>query len=393
MKRDEKMTIKIPQFISDTIKTLENAGFEAYIVGGCVRDILMGIAPHDYDITTSALPHEIKSLFEKTIDTGIKHGTVTVIKENIPIEITTFRTEGAYSDNRRPDNIEFVKDLKKDLSRRDFTVNAICYNENVGFIDLFGGMEDIKNRTLKAVGNPEERYKEDALRILRLYRFAATLNFKIEKKTHNDALACSSLIKNVSRERIAEELKKAILGDNISALESLINTNAFDFISVHSCDNLENISNLQKNTDLRLFSLFSLCNCEIIKVAKELKLSNKTQTYFNIFLKLLSNKIPQNKYEIKQILSFCDFEIFEEFIEYLWKIKNINCNQIIFLLNEIKSNSEPYKISHLDISGNDIRQLGYKEIEIGNALNLVLQKVLEEPNLNKKETLIKILTK
>ena len=387
------MNIKIPQFVSDTIKTLENNGFEAYIVGGCVRDILMGITPHDYDITTNALPHQIKSLFKKTVDIGIKHGTVTVINNNAPIEITTYRTEGIYSDNRRPDSIEFVSDLKEDLSRRDFTINAICYNESKGFVDLFGGMEDIKNRTLRAVGNPVERFEEDALRILRLYRFASTLSFKVDEKTLNDALNCSALIKKVSRERIAEELKKAVLGDNVKVLESLINSKALEFISIKSCDDLDDISKLKRNADLRLFALLSLCECDISQVANELKLSNKTQIYLNTLSRLISKKIPENKYEIKQLLNFCDFEIFEEFIEYLTKIKKSDCSKIISDLNEIKIKCEPYKISHLNINGNDILSLGYENAEIRNALNNLLQKVIEDPLLNKKDTLLKFLTK
>lgn len=387
------MSIKIPQFVSEAIKILENGGFEAYIVGGCVRDILMDIVPHDYDITTNATPYEIKSLFQRTVDTGIKHGTVTVLIGDRPIEITTYRTEGDYSDNRRPDNIEFVTDLKTDLSRRDFTVNTICYNENTGFVDLLGGMDDIKNRTLKAVGNPEERYKEDALRILRLYRFAATLNFKIDEKTHLDALGCSVLVRNVSRERIAEELKKAVLGNNIRALEPLINADSLGFLGIKSCGNLSNISKLSQNIDLRLFAFLSLCDCNVSDAARELKLSSKTQTYISSLSNLISQKPPENKSEIKQMLNLCDLEIFEDYLEFLTEIKNFNCKKIILQLNEIRENNEPYKISHLALSGNDILSLGYADKEIGRALDTLLKNVIDNPNLNQKELLMKILNK
>lgn len=393
MREDEKMNFKIPDYVSNIIQTLENNGYEAYIVGGCVRDILMGITPHDYDITTNALPQEIKSLFRITIDTGIKHGTVTVIIDNEPVEITTYRTEGIYSDNRRPDNINFVTKLSEDLSRRDFTVNAICYNESKGYVDLFGGKEDIENRILRAVGNPANRFREDSLRILRLFRFASTLGFKIETKTFEDAISYSNLIKNVSRERIAEELKKAVIGDDISILHPLINSNAFDFLSIKSCQNLTNVKKLQKKTDLRMFALLFLCNCDVLSVAAELKSSNKSRNYFEAFLNLNSDKIPSSKYEIKKIINRYGEEIFEDYLDFLTHIKNINCQNLYALLREIQKNQEPYSITQLDINGSDIISLGYKDKDIGETLNILLDEVMKNPSLNIKDELIKFLIK
>ena len=171
----------IPPEIEFIIDRLENNGFEAYLVGGCVRDMLMGIPPHDYDITTSAEPEITLSLFPKTVPTGIKHGTVTVLNKGFAAEVTTYRSDGEYGDHRRPESVTFVKSLKEDLARRDFTVNAIAYNENEGIKDFFGGKEDINNKILRAVGNPEKRFTEDALRILRLFRFASILGFTPEK--------------------------------------------------------------------------------------------------------------------------------------------------------------------------------------------------------------------
>ncbi len=181
---------KIPQNALLVINRLTQNGYKAYIVGGCVRDILLDKTPHDFDITTNAKPNEIISLFEKTVPTGIKHGTVTVILRDEPIEVTTFRTDRDYTDNRRPDNVTFVDDLKEDLARRDFTVNALAYNKTEGLKDFFGGQDDLQNKILRAVGNPEKRFREDALRILRLFRFASTLGFSIEEQTLNDAIKC-----------------------------------------------------------------------------------------------------------------------------------------------------------------------------------------------------------
>ena len=166
------MRFTLPQNIKFVLDTFYQNGHKAYIVGGCVRDLLCGITPNDYDVTTSALPNETQTIFEKTIATGIAHGTVTIMINGEPIEATTFRTESVYNDSRHPESVNFVHNVEDDLARRDFTVNAMCYNPTDGLIDLFGGVDDIKNKTLRAVGNAEQRFTEDALLILRLFRFA-----------------------------------------------------------------------------------------------------------------------------------------------------------------------------------------------------------------------------
>ncbi len=193
---------------------LSGRGFSAYVVGGGVRDRLMGKMPLDTDITTSARPEQVKHVFcdYKVIETGIKHGTVTVIIDNTPLEITTFRTDGEYKDNRHPENVNFACCIEDDLSRRDFTINAIAYNESDGLVDLFGGSHDIKSKIIKCVGNPKKRFTEDALRIMRAVRFAATLDFEIEPDTATAMRECSHLLKNISEERIFAELKKLLCG-------------------------------------------------------------------------------------------------------------------------------------------------------------------------------------
>ena len=204
----------MPKNVDTAINLLQSAGFEAYAVGGCVRDSLLGKTPNDWDITTSAKPEDMKSVFADfhCIDTGIKHGTVTVVIDGEPLEITTFRLDGEYEDNRHPKSVTFTSDLGADLGRRDFTVNAMAYSKKTGTVDLFGGQNDLKNKIIRCVGDPDRRFNEDALRILRALRFASALDFEIEEKTAQSLLKNRALLGNISEERIAKELLKLVCG-------------------------------------------------------------------------------------------------------------------------------------------------------------------------------------
>lgn len=208
------MTMDMPKNVDTAINLLQSAGFEAYAVGGCVRDSLLGKTPNDWDITTSAKPEDMKSVFAEfhCIDTGIKHGTVTVVIDGEPLEITTFRLDGEYEDNRHPKSVTFTSNLGADLGRRDFTVNAMAYSKMTGTVDLFGGQNDLKNKIIRCVGDPDRRFNEDALRILRALRFASALDFEIEEKTAQSLLKNRALLGNISEERIAKELLKLVCG-------------------------------------------------------------------------------------------------------------------------------------------------------------------------------------
>lgn len=208
------MTMDMPKNVDTAINLLQSAGFEAYAVGGCVRDSLLGKTPNDWDITTAAKPEDMKSVFINfhCIDTGIKHGTVTVVIDGEPLEITTFRLDGEYEDNRHPKSVTFTSDLGADLGRRDFTVNAMAYSKMTGTVDLFGGQNDLKNKIIRCVGDPDRRFNEDALRILRALRFASALDFEIEEKTAQSLLKNCALLGNISEERIAKELLKLVCG-------------------------------------------------------------------------------------------------------------------------------------------------------------------------------------
>lgn len=208
------MTMDMPKNVDTAINLLQSAGFEAYAVGGCVRDSLLGKTPNDWDITTSAKPEDMKSVFINfhCIDTGIKHGTVTVVIDGEPLEITTFRLDGEYEDNRHPKSVTFTSNLGADLGRRDFTVNAMAYSKMTGTVDLFGGENDLKNKIIRCVGDPDRRFNEDALRILRALRFASALDFEIEEKTAQSLLKNCALLGNISEERISKELLKLVCG-------------------------------------------------------------------------------------------------------------------------------------------------------------------------------------
>ena len=254
--------MRIPAAIEYVLRQLEAGGYEAYLVGGCVRDHLRGQAPSDFDVTTSALPDETERVFagDRVIETGLKHGTVTVLRDGMPVEITTYRTEGAYSDGRHPDSVAFTRSLAEDLCRRDFTVNAIAMDVHGGIVDLYGGREDLAAGCLRAVGDPVTRFNEDALRILRAFRFAAKLGFAIEPATLAAAIALAPRLRMVSRERICAELTKLVCAPHAAeALTQMADGGVFDSLFDAPQINrraLAYLSTLPARADIRLAALF-----------------------------------------------------------------------------------------------------------------------------------------
>ena len=218
------MEIRIPKDAKSIIDKLEQAGYEAYIVGGCVRDCILGLSPDDWDITTNALPEQVGALFRRTIDTGIEHGTVTVMIGDEGYEVTTYRTDGAYSDGRHPDKVTFVPSLEEDLKRRDFTINAMAYNDSKGLVDLFGGRDDIAKKTVRCVGLADERFSEDALRMMRAVRFAAKLGYSIDDEALASIKKLAPTLSKVSAERITAELTKLLVSDHPEMIETLYET-------------------------------------------------------------------------------------------------------------------------------------------------------------------------
>lgn len=375
---------------SDTeyiIETLQKNGYEAFAVGGCVRDMLNGDTPHDFDITTSAEPETVMSLFEKTVPTGIKHGTVTVIINGVPNEVTTYRADGEYRDHRRPDSVIFVKSLREDLARRDFTVNAMAYNQKDGLKDFFGGREDIENRILRAVGEPGRRFYEDALRIMRLFRFSSVLGFNIEENTIKAALEYAPTLKSVSAERIYSELLKTLCGKNPAALKPLTDIGGLGFLGVNTSPDY-GILPLLGSADTKLFAFLYSGGAEVSPALDFLKVPNKTKKAAQDMLTLLNMPFPKTKPEIKEMLYLTSPSSAENYFDYR-SAYGKDCAAARDMLTEIIKNGEPYRISDLKIGGRDLKKCGISGRAIGETLEKLRRSVLKNPELNTRSELIK----
>ena len=402
------MKINLPPKVRYIINKIYENNYEAYIVGGCVRDAILGFEPNDYDITTSASPNTIQEIFKdfKCIETGIEHGTVSVVIEDEIFEITTYRIEGEYKDHRRPDKVDFTDRLEEDLKRRDFTINAMAYNEKKGLIDLFGGKEDLNNKIIKTVGNPYDRFNEDGLRMIRAIRFSSKLNFTIEKETLKAIYDKSFIINNISLERITDEFTKIILSDKPENIKYLFETKLLKHLNISNEDNIGKLTQfyneivilkkINKNLEKRLALLDYIVeknniNCK--SFCNELIYSKKIIKNHNIILTLLKNiEIDHlNKVEIKKILSGVDRNLLEEYLDISRIIydKEKKVDEIIDILSEIEENNECYIIKNLKVNGRDIMSLGYKNKEVGEVLNYLLEIVIEDYTLNKKDVLIK----
>ena len=402
------MKINLPPKVRYIINKIYQNNYEAYIVGGCVRDAILGFEPNDYDITTSASPNTIQEIFKdfKCIETGIEHGTVSVVIEDEIFEITTYRIEGEYKDHRRPDKVDFTDRLEEDLKRRDFTINAMAYNEKKGLIDLFGGKEDLNNKIIKTVGNPYDRFNEDGLRMIRAIRFSSKLNFTIEKETLKAIYDKSFIINNISLERITDEFTKIILSDKPENIKYLFETKLLKYLNISNEDDIGKLKQfyneivilkkINKNLEKRLALLDYIVeknniNCK--SFCNELIYSKKIIKNHNIILTLLKNiEIDHlNKVEIKKILSEVDRNLLEEYLDISRIIydKEKKVDEIIDILSEIEENNECYIIKNLKVNGRDIMSLGYKNKEVGEVLNYLLEIVIEDYTLNKKDVLIK----
>lgn len=376
MKSMENKHIELPPFVEEICLHLENAGYEAFAVGGCVRDILMGRAPGDYDVATAAPPEEIQRIFLHTVPTGIAHGTVTVLTENGQAEVTTFRTDGKYSDKRRPDSVTFVSDIKTDLARRDFTVNAMAYSPGRGFYDPFGGSEDIKKKCLRAVGVPVVRFSEDALRILRLYRFSAQLSFEIEPGTAKAALEKAELLSFVSAERIFTEISKLLHFGNATQLKM-----ATPAIRV-----------TLPEADLSDETLCKVENCAFEASKWAILCGKQTE-----------NALRRLKASRALILKAAELAAYEKGKEILWDTARLRyaAPEELFAYTGDSTSEEKWKrqvaaglpqsLGALSVTGQDAEEAGFSGKEIGRALERVFMYVIQNPGNNKKETLKEVL--
>ncbi len=387
----------IPDYVNEILSVLEANGFEGFIVGGCVRDALLGKVPNDYDIAVSSTPEETKKCFKnfRTINTGEKHGTVTVVNKGKNLELTSFRVDGEYKDSRRPENVEFTRSIEADLSRRDFTVNAMAFNEKSLLVDIFGGQEDLKNKIIRCVGNADVRFSEDALRIMRAVRFASQLGFTIEENTALSIHKNKALLKNISVERIFVELKKLLTGKNASEIliqyRDVFETVLPELKELSEEKYIENANAVSRASDeITAFAALtaSLSGESIQAICTRLK----TDKHFRNTVSVLAQYIYEDFNNNLSIVHFVNKHSIET-AQYLISLKecfSLPTEKIKTAVEDI-SNGGVYTLSQLSINGNDLSLMGIKGKAISEKLNMLLDKVILGEIPNSKEELKKLL--
>lgn len=416
------MRIQIPSHVEYIIGKLNQNGYEAFAVGGCVRDTLLGRMPGDWDITTSARPEQVKALFRRTIDTGIQHGTVTVMLERTGYEVTTYRIDGEYEDGRHPRQVEFTSDLLEDLKRRDFTINAMAYSHETGIVDAFGGMEDLEKRVIRCVGEPMERFEEDALRILRAIRFSAQLDFSIEKKTREAITRIAPNLAKVSRERVQMELTKLLCSDHPEQIRQVYETGISRYVSEEfSClpwEKAEISPALPKEKYVR-WAAFLRCACPAEqdswqtdlscekaagknfceeretavraggKILRDLKLDNETIGRVKTLTSWCGEKLLPEAPSVRRAMSKMEPEVWDALVEL-----NQYGDEILCLTKEIRAAGDCLDLKHLAVNGRDLMSAGVRPgKDMGEILNRMLQEVLERPENNQKEILMSMFVK
>lgn len=439
------MQIKLPEDVKLIIDILEAAGYEAYAVGGCVRDSLLGREPNDWDITTNAKPTQTKELFYRTIDTGIQHGTVSVLIHGCTYEVTTYRIDGEYEDSRHPKQVEFTTNLLEDLKRRDFTVNAMAYNDKTGIVDAFGGIDDLNNGIIRCVGNPEERFDEDALRIMRAVRFAAQLGYSIEENTLKAISKFAPRLKNISAERINVELTKLIISDNPGFIRIAIDTGITDIIlpeisslmnmeqnNPHHCYNvgehiIRSVENIRSDKVLRYAMLFhdigkgstkttdedgvdhfhghSDVSAEMAgQICNRLRFDNDTKNKVLKLIKYHDIAIITDEKHVRRAINRIGKDLFPMLLEvkkadymaqslYKREEKEHEASRLHEIYRIITDRQDCISVSDLAINGRTLIEAGIESgPEIGRILEGLLDKVLDDPGLNTKEKLMELIS-
>ncbi len=434
------MKIKLPEQVSYIIGELEKHGFEAYAVGGCVRDSILGRIPDDWDITTSAKPEQVKAIFKKTIDTGIEHGTVTVMLEKTGYEVTTYRIDGEYEDSRHPKEVVFTSNLVEDLKRRDFTINAMAYSETAGLVDVFDGIGDINRKMIRCVGKAKERFSEDALRILRAVRFAAQLKFQIEEETKEAIEELAVNLKNISAERIQTELVKLLVSKEPERIKEAYELGItkvilpeFDAMMTCTQENIHHMYTVGEHTVqalkrveadkvLRLAILLHDAgkvetktideqgvahfyghaekSAEISRsILRRLKFDNDTIGKVKKLIELHDHRPSLKKSSIRRLAVKSGTELFEDLIkvkradtlaqsEYEREEKLAYLDNILQLYHEIIRDKECIKMKDMEINGKDLLSMGIPQGKVmGEILGELFELVLEEPEKNQKEFL------
>ena len=434
------MDISIPVNVKDVLDRLERGGFEAYIVGGCVRDAILGVKPKDYDITTNALPDEIIACMDglRVIETGLKHGTVTVVSEGENVEVTTYRVDGKYTDHRRPDSVKFASSLEQDLARRDFTVNAMAYSDKTGIIDVFGGQQDLFSGRIRCVGEPAVRFEEDALRIMRALRFASSLGFRIDPLTASAIHEKKQLLKEISAERIMSELTGFVMGsapcDLMIEFDDVFCTIIPEFAKCigfdqrsryhvydvweHTAHALEN-SKCDKEVRLAIFfhDIEKPTSCRIDeeghghfpghekrsaetaeRIMRRLKFDNETIKNTCELIKYHYITPVDDKRVVKHLISAMGLGMFDKLAEVMkgdsrakqsFCLERVNTlDAMKYLAHEIVNNGECCTLHGLAVRGSDLEDIGFEGKEIGAALDELLVMVIDEKIPNDREVLI-----
>ncbi|MCD7982423.1 MAG: HD domain-containing protein [Clostridiales bacterium] len=436
------MEIRLPEKVSFIIDSLKKAGHEAYAVGGCVRDSVLGREPQDWDITTSARPDQVKAVFRHTIDTGIQHGTVTVLLDREGFEVTTYRIDGAYEDARHPKDVVFTASLPEDLKRRDFTINAMAYNEDAGFVDAFDGLGDIERGVIRCVGNPEDRFGEDALRMLRAVRFAAQLGFRLDEDTRAAILRLAGNLKKISAERIQAELVKLLVSPHPEEILSVYETGMADVIlpefsammrtpqqNPHHCGTvgmhtIRSLREVPPDRVLRLTMLFHdvakpVCarrdengidhfhghpqkGAEMTgQILRRLKFDNDTIAKVKALVRahddrpypVTERNVRRSMYRNGEAQYPALFAVKRADIlaqsDYLRREKLDHLAEYEAVYHQIVEKQQCLSLRDLAVSGSDLIAQGMTPgREIGSALEAMLQEVLEHPEMNEREALL-----
>lgn len=437
------MRIQLPPDVATIIRKLQEHGYDAYAVGGCIRDSILGREPNDWDITTSALPMQVKEIFDKTIDTGIQHGTVTVLMHHVGYEVTTYRIDGIYEDARHPKEVTFTPDLTEDLRRRDFTINAMAYNDTEGLVDVFDGRGDLERGIVRAVGDAKQRFTEDALRMMRAVRFAAQLGYDIEESTREAIILLAPNLKRISAERIQVELVKLVTSDHPEHMRLLYETNItkvimpqFDRMMETTQDNPHHCYNVGEHTIhamqeikndkvLRLAMLFhdigkpdckttgedgidhfhghSVRSEEIAKeVLRGLKFDNDTIHKVAKLTRHHDEKvIPQPKY-VRRALNKVGEDIFVLLFDvkhadmmaqsqYMREEKQKELEELLEAYKQVKEKKQCFQMKDLAVTGADLIAIGMQQgPQLGVTLKKLLDEVVENPEKNQKDILLQM---
>lgn len=435
--------IEYPKNVGYIIEKLNDNGFEAFMVGGCVRDSLLGRTPYDWDVTTNALPQDVKKIFYKTYDTGIKHGTVSVVVEDAIIEVTTYRVDGEYSDNRRPKQVSYTTSLEEDLARRDFTINALAYNPKIGLVDPFEGLKDINGKIIRAVGNSGDRFLEDALRMLRAVRFSAQLGFTIEAETYCAIHENSVLIRNISKERVRDELNKILTSLYPSKFNHLYKTGLLQYIIpdfipcykteqnnpyhvynvaehiIHTVESVEADKILRwtmllhdigkpprKTTDEKGIDHFyghpQVSADMAERILNDLRLDKATIRKIVTLIKYHDIDLFDTERSIRRVANKVGEHLFLQLVEvqradamgqnpeYLEE-RLIKTDNIKLIYDKVKNDNHCLSIEQMALKGNDLIAMGMKPgKDLGRILSILFDAVLENPELNNKEKLMEL---